>query len=909
MSTPLLNLAPEDHGLSAPLSRDIRLIDQLLGELVEEQEGADLVEVCRRLYQDDPSLPAAEIRERIRPLTDPATAAKAARVYTTLFHLINLAEQKEIVRVNRSRHPRSESLSTAISRLSERGVTGSQVLKVLDGVLIEPTLTAHPTEAKRRTVLDRLEDVALALGEIGQDTHLQGLSEPLDLEGLAEVSLRRTLNILWQTSELRQSEVTVQEEVQNVQFYIEHSIMDVISWIERDLERALEKSYPDLQPPRELNVLRYRSWVGGDRDGNPKVTPEVTWQTAISNAQLAMEAWADGIRRVRRELSHSTRGMSAHDPVLKRLGVRADETDLPYVQFAEQIESRLIANLTSLGGNGSLPYSLGEFLDDLRLLQKSLRESGSQIAADTGPLVRLIRQASAFGFCLAPLDIRQHSSRHETAVAELLKAAGVADDYLSLSEDERMEVLAAELENPRPLVDPAWRGGEEAEKVRDIFRAVRRIHAHLGPEAIRTYIISMTHGPSDMLEVLVLAKDAGLIRRRKEGIWVPFGVAPLLETIDDLRRAPGLLGQVMDCAPYQQVLAAQGGRQEVMLGYSDSTKDGGFLAANWWLYQAQSAVSTSAQEHGYEVSFFHGRGGTVGRGGGRANRAIRSQPDCGFTGAIRFTEQGEVVSFRYGLGPIAHRHVEQIVSAVILEATDSLLGEKQNVKEDWTRAMDHLAAASQQSHQDLIGDPDFWSFYTEATPISLIAHLPIASRPVMRPGKLRAGLDALRAVPWNFAWVQSRFMTPGWYGLGSALESWCEAEEGGLETLREMCREWPFFRTVLENAELELARAFFETAEESARSVQSEEIGRRFFEQLSQEFSRTRNWLLQILEQEELLDRFPVIRNTIHFRNPVVRPLSRLQIALRREESQDADWQEAALQTVAGIAAAMQSTG
>ncbi len=871
MPAPLLDLSPEQYGLSESLCGDIRLIDSILGRVVFEQEGEHLVEICRVWQRDEG--PVSGLVERIPALGVPDVAAKAARALTVLFQLINIAEQKEIVRVNRLRRPRRESIREALREARELGMDDAALSGILGQVRIEPTLTAHPTEAKRREVLDRLHDIALALGRIGQAEAPQGLDQPLDLEGLPEADLYRSLTLLWQTPEVARTKLTVGEEAANVRHYFRLSILDAVSWVGRDLEHALSDSGSLVKAPDSL--ISYRSWVGGDRDGNPLVTHAETLETHRMNTE-AYRAWLkETLSEARRELS-------------------VDE-DLGLTASLDELED-------ALQGAGSLEKAQRS----LEAVSAALSHRKAVPAAKTGRIRRLQRLIASFGLSMAALDIRQHSERHEAAVAELLAFAGAEPDYSALSETARRELLTKELLSPRPLAPSDWAASPPAEEVRATARAVRQIHQTSGLRAVQCWIISMTHGVSDLLEVGIILKDAGLVRDTPEGLRSDLQIVPLLETIHDLEGAPELLDALFANPAYRQILEGQGMRQEVMLGYSDSTKDGGFLCANWSLYQAQEMISEAGRRAGVKIDFFHGRGGTVGRGGGRASRALRSQPPGSFSGRVRFTEQGEVIGYRYGLPPIAHRHLEQIVGAVILEMAEEASQSEPPVKQEWRYCMSRLAAWSQEAHRGLIEDPEFWSFYTQATPIELIADLPIASRPVMRPGKLGEGLEALRAVPWNFAWVQSRYVLPGWFGLGTALKKW--TDENGPELLIEMAGEWRFFQTLLENVELELGRCHLETAADYASLVKTAELGERFHSLIADEHAAAVEGILVMTGRSSILELAPVVRQTIDFRNPLVRPLNRLQACLRQTPGRDRR-QAALLQTVAGLAAAMQSTG
>ncbi len=912
-----LGVDPESHGLSPELSKDIRTLDRILGKVLAEQVGLEVVETAANLVSSK-SLRPETFFEDFPSLKDPAAFRDLARALTVFFQLANVAEQKEIVRVNRLRHAdRRESIRDAVLQLKESGTGAAEMQALLDRIEITPTLTAHPTEAKRRAVLDKLQSVAVHLAQ-----HQAGpnLDEPLDAAQENLDDIERTLTTLWQTDEMRSFQLTVDEEVRNALYFFERTLAKVIPWLHDDLADALAEAYPG----HEFLIpafLKYRSWVGGDRDGNPKVTPEVTWETLHAHRQRGLEMAIPRVEELRRDLTQSLRLVEASPEIAAGIeafakagaytkALRERYAQEPYALFLLGVEWRL---QRALSGEKGAYSEAEELLRDLRLIQGSLLGNKARAIAEKGRLPHFIRQVEAFGFHLASLDIRQHSERHAAALEEMFAAAGVCENYSALDENARIELLTRELSSPRPLLPRAFEPSDETRTVLDVLRVVRRGQTELSPECVRSYVISMTHGISDMLEVLLLAKEAGLYRVGADGeVESDLDVVPLFETIDDLHRSAGLMRELFRNEAYAAHLRARGQRQEVMLGYSDSSKDGGYLAANWALQSTIAALAEVAQGTGIPISLFHGRGGTVGRGGGRANRAILAQPAGSFNGRIRFTEQGEVISFRYSLAPIAHRHLEQIVSAVLLAAAGA---GSPGAEEKFGTLMKQLEDRSRAAYRELVyDDPEFWDFYTQATPIEPISLLPIASRPVFRPGKGQAGIEGLRAIPWNFAWVQSRATLVGWYGMGTALAAMAE-DPKGLSALREMHDSWPFFRTVVDNAQLELLRAHIPTSRLYAARVQPLELGERVQKRIEEEFQRTRSAILAITRQPELLESARVVRSTVGYRNPALFPLNVMQVALmdrwesRSEEERSGPWREAMLQTIAGIAAAMQSTG
>jgi Phosphoenolpyruvate carboxylase len=953
--TPFFGFDPLACGLSQPLSEDILLLDRMLGDVLREQESDELLELARRLRDataedDDP----ATLFERLPGLRNPEQVARLLRAYTVLFQLLNTAEQKEIVRVNRERQqragtePRPESIRDAVRRLKDAGMTAAQMQALLDRIDICPTLTAHPTEARRRAVLDKLHDIAEGLSERALPIGAPLLDRPLSNLGMAEESLRRALIELWQTDELRASPITVPEEARNALYFFERSIMDVVAWLHADLHDALADAYPGetfVIPP----FLTYRSWVGGDRDGNPNVTPEVTWRTLLEHRRIVLEFYVERVDVLRREL---TLGLTHVDPdsaLLESLGRDRAEVPLPeerlrryaaepYVLKLLFMHERLQAALRALKTLSAPdseydlapldePYAYvhsDAFVADLEVVADALRHSRAAHLANTGPLAALLVQARTFGFHLAALDIRQHSDEHARALEEVFALAGVlppdGPSYRDLPEAEKVALLVRELRNPRPLLPREAAVSEETRNVLRVFDVVRAARRHLSDQSVVAYIISMTHEVSDVLEPLLLAKDAGLARWTADGAWESeLDIVPLLETIDDLARCDTLLRALFASEMYRHQIRARGEFQEIMLGYSDSSKDGGFLAANWSLHDTQARLAAAFREAGVGLRFFHGRGGTVGRGGGRANRAILSQPTGAFEGRIRFTEQGEVISFRYGLPPIAHRHLEQIVGATLMAAAPVPVSGGLRAEETWQDALREMAERSRAFYRAMVhDDPDFWVFYAQATPIRHISRLPIASRPVSRSGKRLSSVDDLRAIPWVFAWVQSRYVIPGWFGLGAALEGFLTGADGTedpdrVAMLQTMYRDWLFFRTVIDNAQLELIRAHLPTARYYARRS---EVGDTFHALIEEEHARTVRTVLRVTDQEALLGHARAVRSTVDLRNPAVVPLSMLQVALMDtlkdtpdDSAEAAPWREAILLSITGIAAAMQSTG
>lgn len=950
-STACLGFDASRVHVSASLGLDLALIDRLLGQVITQQHGLEVVQLANALYLDQGE--PRTLLDRLPQLADPELVQRVLRLFAILFQLFNTAELKEIIRVNRDRElqsakkPRAESIRDAIQRLKSAGLTASQLQELLNKIDIGLTLTAHPTEARRRAVLDKLHTIAGWLLEAGQkQASLNRLDLPMNTTGLVEREVLRTLTELWQTDELQTSSVTVDDEARNALYFLKQTILEVVPWLHDDLRSNLNAAYPGykFQIPA---FLTYRSWVGGDRDGNPNVTPETTWRNLLRHRRTILKHYVRSIVKLQSELTQSSKlipvsvalqqsldkdtvelTLSDHPPQIKTI-------DEPLVRKLKNMERRLRTTLRHAqsikneyrGGQSYRPPSpayltAAAFQTDLELVQQSLRDGKAEVVADFGPLAHLITQVKTFGFHFAALDIRQHSREHERALDEILASSHLIDSgktYSSMSEADKLTLLTRELANPRPLLERGWRGSATTRNVLETFSVIRHTHRRLGFEGIRSYVISMTHGISDILEVLLLAKEQGVVRWKNVGgeshLESDIHVVPLFETIEDLDRSAELMKSLFEHPIYRQHLAGRDWFQEIMLGYSDSSKDGGYLAANWALHATQSALAKVCHEAGVTLQLFHGRGGTVGRGGGRANRAILSQPPGSFDGKIRVTEQGEVISFRYGLKPIAHRHLEQLVHAALVATEEQ---KSQPLAQGrWEEAAALLATRSRESYRELVhNDPDFWTFYSQATPIAHISRLPIASRPVSRSSTSLNGLEELRAIPWVFAWVQSRMVLPGWYGLGTALEWYAAQAPANEAALREMYQHWAFFRTVIDHAQHELLRAHIPTAKWYADRVQPVDVGQRIFGLIEGEYQRTRDWVLRLAEKKDLSEYAPVMRHVVDFRNPAVLPLNKLQLlamdksqALADQPAEQKPWLAAVLLSIAGLAAAMQSTG
>jgi len=907
--------------MSKALAEDIQLLDELLAEVVKRTGGEaeltrlhELVDLCQQADRTQSSAVREDAVRRIANLSL-AEIEGLLKTLTLRFHLTNKAEQVEIARINRQREstatpdaPRAESIAEAVAALHQHGASLPNTLAVLARLDIQPTLTAHPTEARRRSILRQQERLAAAL----TDRHDRTLT-PVE-ERRLRTAMLRDIQLMLGTDEIRDERPHVIEEVRQGMYFLRGAIWESVPQLYRDVADAL-RTYYGLDEAEAVAlvpvILHYRSWIGGDRDGNPRVTPDVTRQTLAELRAAVIDLHIEQVARLRQELSLSARRVPLPDSLLQAIEVDSDldaDGGTKRAVPSEPLRTRLsqILHKLSTARNAPSQYRAETFVADLEQLADALVSAGFPEVARTGRLADLLVQARTFGFHFAALDIRQHSSVHEAAVAELLRCGGSCADYTALEESARIELLHAELKNPRPLLP---HGADLADATRSLLEVLAIIR-EAPSGAIGGYIISMTHQVSDLLEVLVLLKEAGLWRFADGRVETRIDLVPLFETVDDLARAAELTGAMYTDAVYAQQLQARGGLQEIMLGYSDSNKDGGYWMSNWGLQRAQRLLADSAQQHGVALRLFHGRGGTVGRGGGRANRAILAAPRKSRNGRIRFTEQGEVITFRYALPAITRRHLEQIVNAMILATADDVNGAApaDDAADERNRLMDRLADASMAAYRDLVLDPEFWSWFAQVSPIEHISHLPIASRPVARTGQT-VDLDNLRAIPWVFAWTQMRYTVPGWYGVGSAIAALTRDDPPAAERLAELYRSWDFFRTLIDNAQQEMARARLPIAQLYAADGDA-----RFDRLIAEEFARTRDAILQITGQKRLLDNNPVIQRAIDRRNPFTDVLNLLQHELLRRHrtarAMDRDRLQATIfLSINGIAAAMQSTG
>jgi len=909
-----------------PMREDIRLLGAMLGDTVREQNGPEVFELVERARVESFRVRRSEIdRSQLAALFDGIDVRRAIpviRAFSTFALLANVAEdihreRRREVHVAAGEPAPDSTLAATYRKLDAADLPASAVAEALQGALVSPVITAHPTETRRRTVFDT-QNLITRLMRL----HLHGRQETDDGRPV-EAELRRQILTLWQTALIRLSRLKVADEIESGLRYYPASFFEVIPKVNAAVRDALRSRWPDsglLQRP----IVRPGSWIGGDRDGNPNVTAEVVELATRSAAQTALAYYFDELAMLERELSMSARLVQTDDALLILASgcTEAARTDEPYRRAVRVIRGRLTATATEILDRtpehvldlGLEPYRAAQdVLADLDVIDASLRAHGSALLADDR-LARLRDALDAFGFHLCGLDMRQNSETHEQVVAELLAWAGVHPDYRSLPEQQRVAVLAAELSTRRPLTRDGADLSELARKELDIVGAAAGAVRMLGPEAVPTYIISMCQSVSDMLEAALLLKEAGLLDLSGEQPYAPVGIVPLFETIEDLQRGSTILEAALDVPLYRSMVHARGETQEVMLGYSDSNKDGGYLAANWALYRAEQDLVESARRNGIRLRLFHGRGGTVGRGGGPSYDAILAQPPGAVNGSLRLTEQGEVIAAKYAEPRIAHRNLESLVAATLESTLLDVEGLGEGAEAAY-RVLDDLAGLAQRAYAELVHDTaGFVEYFEQSTPVSEIGSLNIGSRPAMR--KATTSIADLRAIPWVLAWSQCRVMLPGWYGTGTAVQEWISPGQGGaedrVEVLRDLYRRWPFFRTVLSNMAQVLAKSDMGLAARYAELVADETLRERVFSKIRAEHDRTIAMHKLITGHEDLLADNPALARSVFNRFPYLEPLNHLQVELLRRYRGGEDdelVQRGILLTMSGLASALRNSG
>jgi len=841
--------------------------------------------------------------------------------------MVNIAEQNHRIRRKRD-YERSTgeavqpgSIESVVQDLKEKNLSVEEVRDMLSDISLELVMTAHPTEATRRDVLDIHKRIADEVMELDNPTLTYREREKL------REKLRNEVLTLWQTDELRDRKPTVLDEVRNGMYFFHETLFEVLPDVYEELERCLQKYYPE-ESWHVPTYLRFGSWIGGDRDGNPSVTSDITWKTLDMQRNLVIYKYENIMRTLSRQLSFSTTIVDVTDELLESIHEDSVNVELrtvdawtndkePYrVKLRYMLQKLKNMREDEFKGTKQRYHAVTDLIADIELIDRSLRHHYADYVANTY-LKTFIRQAELFGFYLAALDVRQHSKEHENTMTELLAKAGVTNNYTELAEQKKIELLHGLLSNEKSLLNDSITLTESSHECMEVYHTIYKAQQEFGTGCITSYLISMSEAASDILEVMVFAKEAGLFRRDETGkIICTLQAAPLFETIDDLHEAPAIMDTLFKLPIYRECLSSMGDLHEIMLGYSDSNKDGGMVTANWELQVALNELTQTAKAHNVRLKFFHGRGGALGRGGMPLNRSILAQPAHTIGGGIKITEQGEVLSSRYSMKGIAYRSLEQATGALLTGAYLSRFpAQEKSTESQWEDILRGISSDAQTKYQDLIfRDPDFMTFFKQSTPLPEIGELNIGSRPSKRKGSDR--FEDLRAIPWVFAWTQSRYLLPAWYAAGTAFQSYVNGDEGRLETLRTMYREYSFFRTLIDNLQMALAKADLNIAGQYAGMIEDSTIKDRIFTQIKEEYVKTEAMILTITGQAEILDNVPVIQESIRLRNPYVDPLSYMQVQLlmelrdiRDQSGDDANLLREVLLTINGIAAGLRNTG
>ena len=889
------------------LRSDVRKLGDLLGQSLVRQEGPELLQLVEEVRKAVREGGGSEVLEKLSV----EQSVQLVRAFSTYFHLANVAEQVHRARVlGEARAQGGSWLSRAVDKIEEaykaqvpgQQFTKEELTKWISELMVRPVFTAHPTEAARRSVLSKLGEIAKLLDLV---------SSPIQQERLAEF-----VDILWQTDELRLERPEPMDEALNALYYLDDLQLNTVPEVLNDFSRELKRLGISL--PVTARPLTFGTWIGGDRDGNPNITPEVTKEAVVLQVGHAIRTTISAMNELRQMLSISTR-IAGATPELAA-SVAEDLKNIPefearFLRLNAQEPYRLKATAIvhklaftrdrHAAGKAHVPgrdyASSAELLKDLTLLRDSLFAHKGELIA-TGLLERTIRSIAAFGLTHATLDVREHSDAHHQVLKQLLPAG-----YADLSHDQKFPILAKELASTAAL--DTTKLDAAGKKTFDTFVVINELIDTFGPEVIETYIVSMTKGADDLLASAVIAKQAGLVDVNKK--FARIGFAPLLETVAELRAAGDILEKLLSDATYREVVRLRGDVQEVMLGYSDSNKDAGIATSQWEIHRAQRTLRDVAKKHGVRLRLFHGRGGSVGRGGGPTYEALVALPWGSVDGQIKMTEQGEVISDKYALPALARENVE-LTLAASLEATVLNRSARQSAEDlkAWNDCMEAISAASFTRYRSLIDHPDLPAYFYASTPVEQLGNLFLGSRPSRRPDA-SAGLDSLRAIPWVFGWTQSRQIVPGWFGVGSGLKAAREAGQSGV--MKRMLSEWHFFHTFISNVEMTLAKTDLKTAKRYVETLVPKEL-HHFLDAISEEFELTVREVLALTEKKELLGDQEILARTLQVRDAYLAPLHLLQVSLLhrvRSEGDKADQTliRALLLTINGVAAGLRNTG
>jgi len=940
-NTPL----PFEQSQDKELRSRVRLFGNLLGEVLREQAGEDVllaVETLRRGYirlrkGDKPGL-RARLARAIDHL-DPDTLTHVVRAFNIYFSLVNIAEEASQHRERRHLIRRKKpmwvgSFARTIQEFREQGIEAYQLQLLLNQTLYLPVFTAHPTEAIRRSVMFALRRIFLT-SEMLDDTRIS----KEEREDITQ-ELKRQIQVLWKTDEVRIHKPTVEDEIRNGLYYFRESLFEAVPQTYRYLEKAIRRVYgvtedgPSVTAPG--GMLQFGSWIGGDRDGNPYVKPDTTILALRLHKREVLIAYLRRVEELGNQLTHSSRLCEFSKPLLE--SIKLDEAQFgaafeaypsrysnePYRRKLGIIRYRLRLDLATITAQLADPgaeqasenagyASEQALLQDLLLIRDSLLANGDANLAG-GKLQDLIRLVETFGFFLMHLDIRQESTRHTEAVTELCRLLPEGVDYPGLDETGRQHCLARMMAAQAPSIDRGALSGATRETL-EVFDVMLRMQGEVSPNAFGNYVISMTHVASHVLEVMWLAWLTGLAGKQNDEWFCRISISPLFETIDDLEHIEEVLNNLLDEPSYNALLESSGKCQEIMLGYSDSCKDGGILASNWSLYEAQKKITHIASQRNIRYRLFHGRGGTVGRGGGPTHESILSQPPGTVHGQIKFTEQGEVLRYKYSNAETAVYELSMGVTG-LLKASHSLIRPHIEDRRDYMGIMDELTRLGEEAYRDLVDHTaGLFDYFYEVTPVNEIGLLNIGSRPSHRKHQDRSK-NSIRAIPWVFGWAQARHTLPAWYGLGTALEKWRDGDPGRLASLQTMYREWPFFRSLLSNIQMALFKGEMTIAHEYTRLARDQEAAEHIYNKILGEYKRTVTQVLHVSGLHYLLEENPVLGLSLHRRNPYLDPLNNIQVVLlsrcrnpNLSETQRERWLHPLLRSVNAIASGMRNTG
>ena len=935
----------ENNNTQSIITEEVRLLKDLLDETTHQMVGDEVFAKIQNIVELSASDEYVKLEKLVAQLTNDEMVV-VSRYFSILPLLINISEDVdfayEINYQNNTNQDYLGKLSLTVDMISE----SENSKEILENVNVVPVLTAHPTQVQRKTVLELTNHIHDLLrkyrdvkaGVVNRDKWY--------------TDLRRYIEIIMQTDIIREKKLKVKNEITNVMEYYNTSLIQAITKLTSEYKRLAAEKGIDLKNPKPITM---GMWIGGDRDGNPYVTAETLRLSATVQSEVIINYYIEKLTGLYRTFSLSTTLTNISPEVEKLAELSSDKSiyreNEPYRKAFNYIQSKLIQTLIELKAGPAISQrvlesskNLGsdvytstnnasvvtkylqikfskvsselqeeipsyktaqEFKDDLLIIKKSLLDNGDD-ALLTGDFSELLQAVDVFGFFLATIDMRQDSSVNEACVAELLKSANIVDNYSDLPEEEKIKVLLKELsEDPRTLSSTNAEKSEQLQKELAIFQTARYLKDKLGDEVIKQHIISHTESVSDMFELAIMLKEVGLLDNQKARVQI----VPLFETIEDLENSRAIMEEYLDYDIVRRWVSANKGYQEIMLGYSDSNKDGGYLSSVWTLYKAQNELTRIGSERGIKVTFIHGRGGTVGRGGGPSYEAITSQPFGSIKDRIRLTEQGEIIENKYGNKDVAYYNLEMLLSATVDRIVTRMITNPDEI-DDFRATMDGIVTYSNGVYRDLVfGNPNFYDYFFEATPIKEVSSLNIGSRPAAR--KTITEISGLRAIPWVFSWSQSRIMFPGWYGVGSAFKNFIDAEEGNLAKLQHMYEKWPFFHSLLSNVDMVLSKSNMNIAFQYAQLAESEEV-RDVFNTILDEWQLTKNVILAIEKHDELLEENPSLRASLDYRLPYFNVLNYIQIELikrLRHEELDEDYEKLIHTTINGIATGLRNSG